>query len=153
LNAVENLGATPDVVDALAQEGAHGPLIGRVDVGWGNEIAAQEVGEFFRIDAVVLVLAAVNGAQVEGVGQNEGETRLVARIGQPVPAEHAFAADGEVVLVGFDALEEELEVVVFDVGVDQLFSLAVHDADVHLPCVEIDSAVELSGGGVILHNC
>jgi hypothetical protein len=55
------------------------------------------------------------------------------------------------VLVGLDALEEELEVIVFDVGVNRPFSLLVHDADVHLPGMEIDSAVELSGRGVILH--
>jgi hypothetical protein len=36
------------------------------------------------------------------------------------------------VAIGFDELEEELEVVVFDVGVDQFLALPVHDADVHL---------------------
>jgi hypothetical protein len=34
---------------------------------------------------------------------------------------------------------------------DQDFSLTIHEADVHLSGVEIDSAVELCGGGIILH--
>ena len=77
----------------------------------------------------------------------------LAGIGQPVPAERAFATDGQAVPVRLDQLEEELEVVVFDVGVDQYFTLPVHDADVHLARVQIDSAVVFSGGGVIFHSC
>src|SRR5258707_13976418 len=34
---------------------------------------------------------------------------------------------------------------------DQFFALAIHDADVHLTPVQIDSAVELRGGCIILH--
>jgi hypothetical protein len=56
------------------------------------------------------------------------------------------------VAVGGDEFEEEFEVVVFDVGVDELLALAIHDADVHWVRVEIDSAVELRGGSVILHT-
>jgi hypothetical protein len=56
------------------------------------------------------------------------------------------------VLVRGDELEEVLEVVVEDVGVNELFTLAVHDADVHLASVQVDSAVELCGGSIILHT-
>ena len=49
-------------------------------------------------------------------------------------------------------LEEKLEVVVLDVGVDQLFALALHDADVHLTRMQIDSAVVFGRGGVIFHG-
>src|SRR5262245_23386252 len=85
--------------------------------------------------------------------QNEGEASFVAGIGQPVPAEHAFANHREVVFVGFNEFEEEGKVVVSNIAVNELFALAVHDADVHLPGMKVDSAVELSGGGVILHGC
>jgi hypothetical protein len=54
--------------------------------------------------------------------------------------------------VGFNQFEEEVEVVVFDIGMDQFFSLTVHDADIHLPGVQVDSAVELRGGSIILHT-
>ena len=55
-------------------------------------------------------------------------------------------------LVRLDELEEELEVVVFDVGMDAFLALPIHDADVHLARVQIDSAIEFGGGGVILHT-
>ena len=110
------------------------------------------MGDFFGVDAVVLVFAAVNGLEVERVGEDKGQVRGLAGIGQPIPAEHAFGADGQVVFVGRDGFEEVIEVVVFDGGVDEFLAVPVHEADVHLPGVEVDSAVELSGGGVILHN-
>ena len=86
------------------------------------------------------------------MGQDEGEAGGLAGIGQPIPAEHAFGADGQVVTIRGDEFEEELEVVVFDVGVDEFPAAAVHEADVHLPGMEVDSAIELCGGGVILHG-
>jgi hypothetical protein len=113
------------------------------------------VGEFLGIDAVVLIFAAGDGAHIESMGENEGDAGLLAGVGQPVPAEHAFAVPrwrDQVVAIGGDEFEEELEVVVLDVGVDEFPALAIHDADVHLPGMEIDSAIELGGGGVILHG-
>ena len=100
--------------------GAQGPLGGGIDVGGGDEVGAEQVGDFLGVDAVVLVLAAVNGLEVEGVGQDEGEASGLAGIGQPIPAEHALGADGQVVTVRGHELEEIGEVVVFDVGVDEL---------------------------------
>jgi len=37
--------------------------------------------------------------------------------------------------------------------VDEDAALAIHDADVHLACLQIDSAVVFGGGDVILHLC
>ena len=89
------------------------------------------MGEFFGVDAVVLILAAVDGAEVEGVGEDEGEAGVLAGIGQPIPAEHAFSADGEAVARRGHKFEEVGEVVVLDVAVNQFFALTVHEADVH----------------------
>ena len=108
--------------------------------------------ELLGIDAVVFIFAPVNGFDVERVGQDEGEARGLTGIGQPIPAEHAFAAHGEVMLVRLDELEEEAEVVVLDVGVDPFLALSIHDADVHLARVQIDSAIEFGAGGVIFHR-
>ena len=72
------------------------------------------------------------GSYIEGMGQDEAQARLLAGIGQPVPAEHAFAAHCQAVLVRLDQLEEEGEVVVFAIGVHELFALPIHDADIHL---------------------
>ena len=74
VDAVEQFGEAPDEEDALAQEGAQGAFGGRIDVGGRNEVGAQEVGEFFGVDAIVLVLAAVNEVEVKSVGQDEGQT-------------------------------------------------------------------------------
>ena len=86
------------------------------------------------------------------MGEHQGQAGGLTGIGEPLPAEHAFGANGEVVPVGGDEFKEELEVVVLDVGMDQFFTVPIHDAHVHLACVEVDSAVELRGGNVILHN-
>ena len=106
----------------------------------------------FRTRSTVGMRASVDGFDIERVSQHEGRARGLAGVGQPVPAEHAFAANGQIVLVRRDQFKEELEVVVFDVGVNQDFSLPVHEADVHLAGVQVDSAVEFGGGGIILHT-
>ncbi len=110
------------------------------------------MSQLLGVHTIVLVRAAVNGFDVERVGQDEGQAGSLAGIDQPIPAERAFAADGEAVPVRLDQLEEELEVVVLDVGVDWLFALAVHDAGVHPARMHIDSAVVSGRGGVIFHG-
>src|SRR5439155_3496888 len=112
----------------------------------------EQVSQLLGVNTIVLVFAPVNGFDIERVSQDEGQAGGLAGIGQPVPAEHAFATDGQAVPVRLDQLEEELEVVVSDVGVDQFFALPVHDADVHLTGVQIDSAVVFGRGGVIFHS-
>jgi len=111
------------------------------------------VGELFGVDAVVFVFAAVNEMEIERVSEHDGQAGGLAGIRQPVPAKHAFGAHGEVVPIGFDQRAEVVEVIVFDVGVDQSLAPAVHDADIHLVRMQIDSAVVFGGGGVILHLC
>jgi len=152
LDAGQQFGPRPDVVGALPQQSAQRPFVGGIDVGGRDEVGAQQVGQLFGIEAVVLVLAAVNGFEVEGMGQHEVQACRLARIGQPIPAEHTLGADRQIVTIRLDQFEEVSEVVVADVGMDQLFTLPIHQADVHLMSMEIDSAVELCGGGVILHN-
>ena len=49
-------------------------------------------------------------------------------------------------------IEEVVEVVVQDIGVDQFPALAVHDADVYLTRMQIDSAVVFGRGRVIFHS-
>ena len=110
------------------------------------------MGQFFGIKAVVLVLAAVDGFEVERMSQDKLQTRRLAGIGEPIPAEHALGADRQIVAVRRDELEEVVEVIVPDVGVDELVAVPIHEADVHLMGVQINSAVELGGGRVILHS-
>jgi len=152
LEAGQEFAAVPDVKNPLAEQGAERTFFCGIDIARRNEVGAQQMGDLLGINAVVLVLAAVNGFEVERVGEHEVDASLGTGVGQPIPAEHAFGADRQIVAIGRDEFEEIGEVIVFDVGVDELFAVAVQDADVHLACVQINSAVEFSGGGVILHG-
>jgi hypothetical protein len=55
--------------------------------------------------------------------------------------------------IRLDEFEEVIEVVVTDVGMEEFFALAVHEADVHLMGVQVDSAVEFRCRSVVFHNC
>ena len=55
---------------------------------------------------VVLGLAAVDGFHVQGVAEHEGDRLVLAEVGEPVPGEHALAADDEAVAEGRDGVEE-----------------------------------------------
>ena len=83
--------------------------------------------------------------------QHKLELRLVASIRKPIPIENALAADRQIVPIRRHDLQKILEVIIFDVGVDQLLASPIHHADVHLACMEIDSAVEFCLCCVILH--
>ena len=60
-DALEQFDALPDIGGALTEEVSHGALGGRVDVGRRDQIAAQKVGEFFGVNAVIFVFTAVDG--------------------------------------------------------------------------------------------
>ena len=152
LNAGQELGTLPDEVEALAQQRPQRTLVGGIDVARRDEVGTEQVSEFFGVDAVIFVFAAVDGFEVKRVSEDEVDAGVGAGIGEPIPAEHALGDDGEVVAARGDELEEEVEVVVADVGVDEFFSGAVHDADIHLAGMEIDSAVEFSGRSVVFHE-
>ena len=152
LDAGQQFAAVPDVEQALAQQRPQRPFFGGINIGRWNEVGAQQVGDLFGVNAVVLVFAAVDGLEIERMGQHEVQAGGLAGIGQPIPAEHALGADGQVVPIRRDELEEEREVIVVDVGVDELLAVPVHDADIHLAGMKVDSAVELCGRGVILHG-
>ena len=152
LDAGQEFAAIPDVEQTLPQQGAQWPFGCRIDITRRDQVGAQEVADLFGVNAVVLVFAAVNGLEVKRVSQDEVDARGGTSIGEPIPAEHALGTNGQIVAIGGDKFEEIGEVVVANVGVDQFFAGAVQDADIHLAGVQINSAVEFSGGRVILHS-
>ena len=85
------------------------------------------------------------------MSEDKSEVGLRTGVGKPIPTEHTLAADGDVVPVRGDQFEEESEVVSLDVGMAELFAFFVHDADVHLSRMEVNSAVVFGGGCIILH--
>ena len=66
---------------------------------------------------------------------------LLAQVGEPVPGEHALAADDQALAEGGESVEEGIGAggqVLLEAGL----TLGVQDVDVHGPCVQIDAAVE-----------
>jgi hypothetical protein len=83
LDAGQQFGAMPDVEDPLPQQRPQRPFGGGIDVSGRDEVGAQQVRDLFGINAVILVLAAMNGLEVERVGQNEVQAGLLAGVGLP----------------------------------------------------------------------
>jgi hypothetical protein len=140
LDVGEKLGALLHEVAASAQQITGGAHLGRVGVRRGNQAAAQERCDLMGVDLVVLRLSAVNGLHVQGVAQDEGDTLAGAQIGQPVPGEHAFDADHDVLAVRANDGQEVLGAG-RSVAVDEDLAAGIEDADVHASGVQVDTAV------------
>ena len=126
---------------SASEQIARSPHFARVDVAERKRAAPHQAGDLFAVDPIVLVLAAVDGFHVQGVAEDEVETFVQTEIGQPVPGEHAFHADDEPVAEGFDGSQEVLRFA-SHVAVEHLVPLAIEDAQIHLPCVQIDTTIE-----------
>ena len=78
---------------------------------------------------------------VQRVTEHESDAEFLAQIGDPVPAEHAFDRDDQVLSVGGDGSFEGAgggrQVLVHENG-----AAVILDAEVHRPCVKVDAAVE-----------
>src|SRR5262249_36997071 len=134
-------GALADQEGAAAQQvaGLAHPL--GVDVGQGEVAAAQQAGDLVGGDLVVLGLGAVGQSHVQGVADDQPDLLQRAAVGQPVPGEHAFAADHQVRAVRGDGGQEGLGGG-GDVDVLDDSALGVEDAQVQPPCVQVDAGVE-----------
>ena len=55
-----------------------------IDIGLRDHAAAQQNGDFVRVDLVVLGFAAVNGLHVQGVTEHESDFFASTEIGEPV---------------------------------------------------------------------
>ena len=76
------------------------------------------------------------------MSEDEGKFSVVTGVGEPVPVEGAFAADGDVVTERRDIVKEGCAVSGLVVAMLVLIADMVDDAGVHLVGVQIDSAVE-----------
>src|SRR5262249_55403682 len=93
----------------------------------------------------------VDGLQVQGMTEDEGNLLFLAEVGQPVPAEEARAADDQVVAVRCNGLQQELGLGVEGGGQDGVSGL-VEEREGRRPGVESDAAVESMLGGVEAHG-
>jgi hypothetical protein len=103
--------------------------------------AAEQHGDLVGIKAVVLALAAVDGLHVQGVAEHEGNLLGGAQVRQPIPGEHALAADHQTVAKGRDGPEKGPRLGP-KIDVQQHRARLVEDADVQGSRVQIDTAVE-----------
>jgi hypothetical protein len=84
------------------------------------------------------------------MAQDEGDRLLGAEIGEPVPDEHAFDGDNDILPVGLDGPEKVIRGG-SAVTVEHGFALLIQDAKVHGSGVQIDSAIKLVLVGVKSH--
>jgi len=75
------------------------------------------------------------------MAQDEWDFVLGAKIGNPIPGEHAFDADNDIFKEWEDDIEKR-----FGIGLKVLmysgFSLLIDDANVHFSCMQIDAAIK-----------
>jgi hypothetical protein len=95
-----------------------------------------------RSNTVVLGLPSVDRFHVESMTEDEGDLFLQAEISQPVPGEDAFGGNDDVITIGSDDREERIRIR-REVFVDDGFSCAGEDADIHGPGMKVDPAVVL----------
>ena len=142
LDVGEEFGPLAHEVHAPPEEIAGGAHVRGIDVGHGDHAAAEKGGDLEGVDPVVLGFASVDGLHVEGVAQDEGDLLLGAEVGEPVPGEHALAADDEPFAERRDRIEEGGGIG-RQIAIEERLALSVEDVRVHAPCMEIDAAVVL----------
>jgi hypothetical protein len=93
------------------------------------------------IDLVVLGLTAVNGFQVQGMAEDEGNPRLGTEVREPVPREDTFDRDHEILAVGRNDLEQGVWAGLH-ITLPHDLPVSVQDADVHGPGMQGNATVE-----------
>jgi tetratricopeptide (TPR) repeat protein len=83
----DDFGALVHQVHAAAKQIAGFAQALGIGVRHGQVAAAQQLGDLFGIDLVVLGFAAVDGLHVQGVAQHESDALCLAQVGEPIPAE------------------------------------------------------------------
>ena len=90
-------------------------------------------------------------SHVKGVPQREGDLVVFAEIGEPVPGEHALAADDETRAIRCDSVAKRLGVG-RQIGFEDGVASVIEDVGTHASCVEIDAGVECVGMVVEAHG-
>ena len=76
------------------------------------------------------------------MAEDEVDLLLGTQIGQPIPGEHALAADHQAAAVGFDQAQDGIRFG-WNVLVDDHLAGRIEDADVHGVGMQVDAAVEM----------
>jgi len=92
----------------------------------------------------------MDGFHVKGMTQDKGNPFLDTEIGDPVPGEHTFHGDDNVLSIRMNDLEEDLTIG-NNISVQPGFSCLIEDAEIHFVGVKVDSAIEFVMFGVESH--
>ena len=84
------------------------------------------------------------------MAENEGDVLLDTEIGDPVPGEHAFDSDHDVLTEGSNDAEKSFRVCV-DVLMNPDIASGVEDTDKHILGMQVDSTIKLVLLGVEIH--
>ena len=87
---------------------------------------------------------------VEGMAENEGDVLLDTEIGDPVPGEHAFDSNHDVLTEGSNDTEKSFLVCV-DVLMNPDVATGIEDTDKHILGMQVDAAIEFVLFGVEIH--
>ena len=151
LDVREQITAATDEVQPPPQQISRGAHRRGIDVGLGKIPAAQQRGDLEGIDLVVLGFPPVDGLHVKGVAEHELDPLPLTQIRQPVPGEHAFGGDDEVVAIGLRGCEKVLRAAL-PILVEEDLAFPIEDAEVHGLGMQIDSTIMLMRLGVELHG-
>ena len=84
------------------------------------------------------------------MAQDEGDGLVLAQVGEPVPGEHALAADDQAVAEGRDGVEKGLGLG-GKIRLEDGLAGVVENVDVHASGVQIDAGVKSVLTGVAAH--
>src|SRR5207244_10902230 len=121
-----------------------------IDIRLGEHTAAQEHGNFLRINAVIFCFATVDGFPIQRVPEDKWYPFLGTQVSKPVPGEDTFHCDHHMSTIGGNGLEQRLRACGH---ITMHYDLAVltQDTDVHGAGMQIDAAVKWVLLGVEAH--
>ena len=140
LDMGQQLGSLTDEMESSSQEISCRSHLGRIGVGQRHGPSSQKHRDLHRIELVVLGLGSVDETHVEGMAQNEVDLLASAQIGQPVPGEDTLGGDDKILPEGLDRSQEGFRAAL-DVLLEQRFSAAAEDAEIHGSGVKVDATV------------
>lgn len=126
------------------------PHLCGVDVRLREHTASEQGGDLQGVDLIIFGLSSMDGFHVEGMTEDEGNLLLVTEICDPVPGEHAFDGNHDVLAEGGNGTEKSFGVCV-DVLMNPDLAFGIKDTDKHLFGMQIDSTIKLVLLGVEIH--
>jgi hypothetical protein len=142
LDMCQELRALAPQVGAASQPITGRAPRGRIDRGVWKPAAAEQGGHLWRVDCVIVGLAAVNGVHSARVSQDTGHIFVSAAIGEPIPGEETFNGYDKAVAVGSNGLEKRFRSGLH-MAVDEHLAIVTHETDVQASGMYIDPTVTL----------